>query len=191
MLGNRSVHAIIVALTVSFGVGLVVLMNEKSPAPQIPGITTPDETPGGCVDCHKPFPDLGRDTRLSISILKWAKEGAPEEIMTVAAAVWPHVKLTGQHPLGGPMFAWQSCISCHPGRTPEQPSSCLFCHDHNSERPLDRIVHVIHYITSPRVTGERADFLTVYGGFCTHCHSLTLETGRTALKKGFEELPQP
>lgn len=156
----------------------------------IPGITAADSTPRGCVDCHRPPSASSDDTRLSTRIINWSQAGASDEMMTAARAAWPSSRLTGQHPYGSEMLSLPNCTSCHPGRTPEQPTTCLFCHDETTERPLGPLVHTIHYSLNPEVSGTAPEFLTVYGGFCTLCHAHEETTGHMRLKRGAEALPE-
>jgi len=180
-------------------IALIVAISILSPLPQaqdppsgsgIPGITTADPTPRGCVDCHRPESTSSGDTRLSSRIIRWSREGAPDEMMTAARAAWPTAHLTGQHPYGSEMLSLPNCTACHPGRTPEQPSTCLFCHDETTERPLGPLVHTIHYSLNPEVIGAEPEFLSAYGGFCTLCHALDGTTGKMRLKRGVEDLPE-
>jgi cytochrome c553 len=46
---------------------ILVLSAAAQPAPFLPGLTVKDETPGGCVDCHKNA-GAGKDTRLNVSL---------------------------------------------------------------------------------------------------------------------------
>lgn len=162
------------ALVVAFGVGITVLTQEEE-VPAIPGITAEDDTPNGCVNCHRERPDINRDFRLSTYIEEWATEGAPEEVLELAAAAWPETSLSGQHPNVAGMVAAQ-----------EIPDICLMCHGHDSDKPLERVVHLLHFSG-----GAENHFITGYGGFCTRCHTVDLDTenppaGGVEVKSGKE-----
>jgi len=161
-------------LTVGVGVGIAVFTQETE-LPEIPGITITDDHPNGCVDCHRDRPDIGRDFRLSTHIREWATEGAEEEIMELAEAAWPEASLSGMHPDVSGMVATQ-----------ELPTFCINCHADGSDKPLYRVLHLIHF-----TGGEENHFLTSYGGFCTQCHAVDLDlenppSGGVEIKTGKE-----
>jgi len=168
-----SIFALIAAL--ALGSGIAVFTQEEAELPEIPGITVEDTHPLGCVDCHKPRPDIGQDF-LSLEIKEWAEEGAPDEIMNVAKAAWPEASLTGKHPDVSGMVAAQ-----------ELPGVCLMCHTEDSDKPLPPAVHLIHFSTKPEYTGEDPAFLRIYGGFCTQCHALDPDVGTMTMKSGKEK----
>jgi hypothetical protein len=165
---------LIVAVALGVGVGVVVFTQE-SEVPAIPGITTTDEKPDGCVSCHKERPDINRDFRLSKHIQEWATEGADEEILDLAKAAWPEASLSGKHPDVAGMIATQ-----------ELPTFCLNCHADGSDKPLSSYLHLQHF-----VGGEENHFITSYGGFCTNCHAVNLDienppAGAMTVKTGKE-----
>jgi len=162
------------ALVLAFGVGITVLTQEEE-VPAIPGITVEDDHPNGCVNCHRERPDIGRDFRLSTYIEEWATEGASEEIIELAQAAWPEASLTGKHPNVAGMVATQ-----------EIPGVCVTCHAEGSDKPLDRYLHLQHFYG-----GAENHFVTLYGGYCTQCHTVALDlenppAGGIGIKTGKE-----
>jgi cytochrome c551/c552 len=176
MIKKAPIFALVAALALGLGSGIAVFTQEEAELPEIPGITVEDAKPLGCVDCHKPRPDIGQDFRLSLDIKQWATEGAPEEVMNVARAAWPEAELTGMHPEVSAMVAAQ-----------ELPGVCLTCHGANTKMPLAPAMHLYHYSIKPEYTGEDPTFLRIYGGFCTQCHALDLEVGTMIMKSGKEK----
>jgi cytochrome c551/c552 len=161
-----------VALGVSVG---VAVFTQESEVPAIPGITTADEKPDGCVSCHKERPDINRDFRLSTYIGEWATEGVEVEILDIAKAAWPEATLSGKHPDVAGMIATQ-----------ELPAACLSCHAEGSDMPLPSYLHLQHF-----VGGEENHFITSYGGYCTQCHAVNLDienppAGAVTVKTGKE-----
>ena len=162
------------ALVLAFGVGITVLTQEEE-VPAIPGITAEDDHPNGCVNCHRERPDIERDFRLSTYIEEWATEGAEEEILELAQAAWPEASLTGKHPNIAAMVATQ-----------ELPTFCLTCHSDESDKPLYRYLHLQHFYG-----GAENHFVTLYGGYCTQCHTVALDlenppAGGVGIKTGKE-----
>lgn len=49
-------------------IGIPAVLSQEHELPELPGITVEDEKPNGCVDCHKPRPDIGMDFRLSLAL---------------------------------------------------------------------------------------------------------------------------
>lgn len=145
---------------------------EMPPARAIPGITTDDQYPRGCVDCHINYEEMNRDTRLSTIIAEWATSVPPNLLDTAQAVAGPKLKLKGVHPrlravgiLGG------------------IPAVCIGCHEHETKTapPLIPLLHKIH------LAGEgEAVFLRVFQGECTHCHKLDGTTGLWRVPSGPE-----
>ncbi|GEM_PF-1350313 len=164
--------ALVVAF--AFGVGTTVLTQEEE-VPAIPGITVEDDHPNGCVNCHRERPDIGRDFRLSTYIEEWATEGTPEEILELAQAAWPEASLSGKHPNVAEMTA-----------TRELPTACMTCHSEEGDKPLSSYLHLQHF-----AGGAENHFVTLYGGYCTQCHSVDLNleeppAGGIGIKTGKE-----
>lgn len=80
--------ALAVALLLGLGAAVVVHTQEEE-VPQLPGITVEDPKPQGCVDCHKPRPDIGRDFRLSVELQEI--EGHPDISGMVATQEIPEL----------------------------------------------------------------------------------------------------
>lgn len=82
-------RGLIIALAIALliGVGAAVVRTQEEEVPQLPGITVEDPKPEGCVDCHKPRPDIGRDFRLSVELQEI--EGHPDISGMVASQEIP------------------------------------------------------------------------------------------------------
>jgi hypothetical protein len=136
--------------------------------PDLPGITTPDRTPNGCVDCHRNNPEQKTDARLTHYMEKW-REGASPKLLAKAQAAAPEgTKLSGKHPDAASLIA-------------VIPTDCLKCHSGNSKLapPFKKLLHTIH------LTGG-SSFLATYKGTCTNCHKLDQKTGAWSLGSGPE-----
>jgi hypothetical protein len=147
---------------------------DVKPAPKlsdIPGITTPDRTPNACVNCHKNYPEMKRDFRLTAILAGW-KNGTDPDIFEKARACAPvGVTLKGKHPDVSELI---KII----------PNDCLMCHSRNSSSapPFAKLLHAIHL-----VGGEENGFLARAGGTCTSCHKLNQKTGTWGLGSGEEK----
>jgi hypothetical protein len=131
------------------------------PARKIPGITTDDPYPNGCVDCHINYPEMNMDTRFSTLMKLWrvrvdsllmekVKDSAPEGMI-----------LKGKHPNAPASFN-------------NIPGDCMICHSKKSKTvpPFAKMIHKIHL-----TGGEENPFLTLFQGECTYCHKLNLSNG--------------
>ncbi|MCL4436047.1 MAG: hypothetical protein M1503_08700 [Thaumarchaeota archaeon] len=58
---------ILIITTLSFA-GLPAVLSKPSSFPELLSATGKDVNPNGCVNCHQPRPDIGRDLRLSVLI---------------------------------------------------------------------------------------------------------------------------
>lgn len=137
----------------------------------IPSITTPDRTPNACVDCHKVYPEMKFDGRLSTVIAGW-KVKPDLKILEKARAAAPIGKtITGEHP---DIKALVKTI----------PDDCLMCHVRDSRvaPPFAKLLHEIHL-----VGGKENHFLTLANGTCTSCHKLDQKTGTWRLGSGIEK----
>ncbi len=87
---------LIITLITAFviGIGAAAVLTQEEEVPELPGITVEDAKPQGCVDCHKPRPDIERDFRLSIELQEL--EGHPDISGMVASQEIPGL-----------------CMSCH------------------------------------------------------------------------------
>lgn len=127
---------------------------------QIPGLTSKDAYPNGCVDCHV----VGKDADMRISTLMATWTSAVPVALTekARAASVATSKIKGKHPAMANVKANvpQTCLAgCH------KPGSTI-------APPFAQLMHVIHLVGG---TGNR--FLTAHQGECTHCHKLDQKTG--------------
>ena len=131
------------------------------PARKIPGITTEDKFPRGCVDCHTNHPELNLDARFSSLMKGWNTRVEPALLAKAQASAPSGVTLKGKHPVVA--FALKNI-----------PAACTTCHSKKSTLapPFAQMLHSIHL-----TGGEQNHFMTVYQGECTHCHKLNASTG--------------
>lgn len=140
--------------------------------PVIPGITTPDNFPGGCVDCHIRLPERNMDVRLSTRMKKWRESVDPQLLARIGAVSPKTVTLTGRHP---PL--------------PEQsyrniPGSCMACHGKSQTKipAMAPMLHALHLIG-----GKENHFITEFQGACTHCHKFDARTAKWSIPSGAEK----
>jgi hypothetical protein len=128
----------------------------------IPGITSKDVFPRGCVDCHINRPDLKMDVRLSTLMKQWNQRVDSKLLDRAKLSAPDGLKVTGKHP------RVESALK-------NIPAECLNCHAANSRSapPFARMLHGIHL-----GGGAENHFLTMFQGECTHCHKLNQTTGR-------------
>jgi len=149
--------------------------SQEPPAPppsrQIPGLTTPDQFPRGCVDCHVNRPDLRLDVRLSTLVGQWQTKVDSALLARVRRFTPAAIPLKGKHPKIN-------------AATAEIPKTCLMCHSRTSTvaPPFVRLLHGLHL-----VGGANNHFLTMFQGECTHCHKLDKTTGVWSLGGGTEK----
>jgi len=123
------------------------------------------------VSCHIDMPDIGVDGRLSTSIREWERQVPPDVVAIARRAADSDVIVRGKHPpLPLPLV--------------DVPSSCMTCHGAGSKSapPFYRLLHLMHYSG-----GNENHFLTEFGGECTLCHKMDLQTGRWTLPSGSEK----
>ena len=139
--------------------------------PDLPGITTPDKTPNGCVDCHRNNPEQKTDARLTTYMEKWRQGASPKLLAKAQAAAPEGTKLSGKHPDAASLIA-------------VIPTDCLKCHSGNSKLapPFKKLLHTIHLSG-----GKENSFLATYKGTCTNCHKLDQKTGAWSLGSGSEK----
>ncbi len=145
----------------TLGPGAVAQTASQAPAMrQIPGLTSRDPYPNGCVDCHIVGKDA--DMRISALMATWTS-AVPAALTEKARATSVDAsKIKGKHPAVANVKANipQTCLAgCH------KPGSTI-------APPFGRLMHVIHLVGG---TGNR--FLTTNQGECTHCHKLDQKTG--------------
>lgn len=137
----------------------------------IPSITTPDRTPHACVDCHKTYPEMEIDGRLTTALAGWKKDTDPRILEKARAAAPAGRTLAGRHP---DISALVKIV----------PDDCLMCHSRDSwaAPPFTKLLHAIHL-----VGGTENHFLTLANGTCTSCHKLDEKTGTWLLGSGEEK----
>jgi len=141
------------------------------PARKIPGLTTEDKFPGGCVDCHINMPDIKQDERISTLMSRWTTK-AESKLMKRAQAVVPEgVLLKGVHPPAAESLK-------------NIPAACSSCHTKSSKTapPLAALLHIIHL-----TGGDDNHFLTIFQGECTYCHKMNGTTGVWTMPSGPEK----
>ena len=137
---------------------------------QIPGITTKDAFPDGCVGCHIVAKD--GDMRISTMAEKW-KTAVPAPLLAKAKASSADAsKVKGKHlPI--------------PKVKANTPQTCLTsCHKKGSTTapPFAQLMHAIHL-----TGGDQNKFLTMFQGECTHCHKMDQKTGAWKIASGAEK----
>lgn len=139
---------------------------------QIPGITTKDAYPNGCVDCH--VAGKTGDMRISVLMAKYAT-AVPPALLDKAKASSPAAlaaKLKGKHmPVPNPKAnVPQSCMTaCHKKGSTVAP-------------PFAQLMHTIHLQGAAQNT-----FLTTHQGECTFCHKLDAKTGTWKIASAAEK----
>jgi hypothetical protein len=147
---------------------------QKPPMPpprNIPGITTADAFPRGCVDCHVNHPEMKLDARLSTALKRWTTKVEPKVLEKAQPAAPAGMALKGKHPDVSAM-------------TKDIPKGCLACHASNSKMapPMAQMIHRIH------LTGGKENvFMTLYQGECTHCHKMDAAKGKWTIPSGPEK----
>jgi len=141
------------------------------PLRDIPGITTADMFPSGCVNCHLNFTDRNMDTRISTSLANWEKKVDPKLLAKAQAASPAGVSLTGRHPSSAESLA-------------DIPKACIACHDRMSQDApaFSQMVHLIHL-----TGGQDNHYMTLFQGECTHCHKFNPDTGKWFVPSGIEK----
>lgn len=162
---SKILSLLLIAISISSAVVLATGQEKEKSAPtplarKIPGITTDDKFPRGCIDCHTNRPELNLDKISSLMQGLTAKVEAG--LLAKAQAAAPSgVTLKGKHPPVA--FALKNI-----------PASCMTCHGKSAKSapPFAQMLHNIHL-----TGGDQNRFLTVYQGECTHCHKLNPATG--------------
>ena len=134
--------------------------SQASATREIPGLTSKDAYPNGCVDCHVAGKDA--DMRISTLMATWTKAVPAALAEKARAASVDASKIKGKHPAMANVKANipQTCLAgCH------KPGSTI-------APPFARLMHVIHL-----VGGNKNRFVTTNQGECTHCHKLDQKTG--------------
>lgn len=167
---TRTLTLVFTAMLAAAAAGQTPVASQRATAPQIPGITSKDAHPNGCVDCHVNGKD--GDKRLSTLITAWTSAVPVAQIEKAKASSADPSKIKGKH-LPIPKVAAnipQSCLSvCHKKGSTIAP-------------PFAQLMHTIHL-----TGGNQNLFLTVNQGECTHCHKLDQKTGTWKLPNGTEK----
>ncbi len=139
---------------------------------QIPGITSKDPFPNGCVDCH--VAGKTGDMRISVLMAKYAT-AVPPALIEQAKASSPAAlasRIKGKHMAVPNVKANvpQSCMSaCHKKGSAMAPS-------------FAQLMHTIHL-----QGGAKNTYLTTHQGECTYCHKLDPKTGAWKIPSGAEK----
>lgn len=137
---------------------------------QIPGITTKDVYPNGCVDCHVAGKD--GDIRMSALMMKWTSAVPAALVEKSRASSVDPSRIKGKHPSMSNVKA-------------NVPQTCLSgCHKKGSTiaPPFANLMHAIHL-----AGGSKNRFLTADQGECTHCHKLDQKTGAWKMPSAAEK----
>jgi hypothetical protein len=140
------------------------------PVRKIPGITTDDPFPIGCVNCHINYVEMNLDTRFSTLMKQWSVAVEPNLVAHAQASSPSGITIKGKHP--------------HVATALEDiPAGCFMCHSQGSTMapPFSRMLHRVHLSG-----GEENQFLTLFQGECTYCHKLDLSTGQWSIPSGPE-----
>lgn len=167
----------VLAITMLFGLaGFLMVGAQQTGVPAWPGITTTDDKPNGCMDCHRLT--ANRDLRLSTTLRLWATQGSPKEAINVAQAVFPRATvLLGRHPDVTQIITT--------GAVPI-PTQCIACHK-SQGRPITAVIHLLHLSQNPDFVSKRFTFTERSGNNCTSCHAVNVNTGPMTIKAGTEQ----
>jgi len=145
---------------------------EETVLRDIPGITTADQFPGACVDCHVNMPDRKMDVRIGTLMKQWYEKVDPKIVKRVQTTMPGGRALKGRHPVlpaDGLRDIPASCRSCHRSASREAP-------------PLGPMLHVLHL-----TGGAENHYIKLFGGACTYCHKFDAGTGQWKLPSGPEK----
>lgn len=139
---------------------------------QIPGITSKDPYPNGCVDCH--VAGKTGDMRISVLMATYAS-AVPAGLIDKAKASSPAAlasRIKGKH-------------MQVPNVKANVPQSCMTaCHKKGSAvaPPFAQLMHTIHL-----QGGTQNTFLTTHQGECTYCHKVDPKTGMWRIASGADK----
>ena len=155
-------HSILLTAGVLLVSPLVPAAAAQTPAVrQIPGLTSRDAYPNGCIDCHVVGKDA--DMRISALMATWTSAVPVPLAEKARASSVDASKIKGKHPAATATMKSnvpQTCVAgCH------KPGSTI-------APPFGQLMHVIHLVGG---AGNR--FMTANQGECTHCHKLDQKTG--------------
>lgn len=156
----KTTFSILFSVVIAFAM-ITIAQSDEPTLRKIPGITDKDANPNGCVSCHKNYPEMKADFRLSKIFTEWA-EKVPDAMMAKFQAIAPDgIQLKGKHPY-------------KVKEDDNVPEVCFKCHGKSMKTafPMQALLHTIH------LTGEKNNhFLTMYNGDCTHCHKFDQKSG--------------
>jgi cytochrome c553 len=144
---------------------------EQPPPRNIPGITTEDKYPSACVSCHKDYPDMKMDVRISNLMKQMAEKVDAKLLAKSQGAMSGDVQLKGKHP----------SLNYSTANIPE---ICIKCHEKSAKNspPFKQLIHLIH------ITGGKDNYyMTMFQGECTYCHKLDKKTGIWSVPSGKEQ----
>lgn len=149
------------SISESFAQGEDTTEQKLLPPRNIPGITTQDQFPKACVDCHINYTEMNMDTRFSTLMQLWRVRVDSALLAKAQNAAPEGMILKGVHPDAPTTFN-------------NIPAECLTCHSKKSNvaPPFARMIHKIHL-----TGGTENHFLTLFQGECTYCHKLDMKTG--------------
>ncbi|MFA6570895.1 MAG: hypothetical protein WCT77_06615 [Bacteroidota bacterium] len=165
---------VLFCLIIAVAIIFKAVSDEPKAAPEprkIPGITDVDSMAHGCVSCHKNYPEMKFDGRLSTILAEWKENGVPPELLAKAQSIAPDgITLKGKHPFKV---------------SPEDniPQVCNKCHGKSMKTafPMPDLLHVIHLSG-----GKDNHFIMMFNGDCTHCHKMDFKTGKWSIVNGKE-----
>jgi len=128
-----------------------------------------DAFPRACVDCHRNFPERDLDVRISTLASRWQQGVRPATLERAQLAAPAGVKLQGKHPAIKVGAVPAGCETCHTKTATKTP-------------PFARLVHALHLLG-----GEQNEFVSHFGGSCTHCHKLDPATAAWSVPSATEE----
>jgi len=140
-----------------------------SSVPSLPGITSRDPFPRGCVDCHVVLPEENRDVRISTLMTVLSGQVPPELLARVQALNLSGKTLQGRHPIVSETLN-------------DIPSGCLKCHTTNSDiaPPFSGLIHLLH------LGGGNNHYMSLFQGQCLYCHKYNGKTGAWSIPSGPE-----
>lgn len=149
------------SISETFAQGEDTTEQKLPPHRNIPGITTPDQFPNACVDCHINYTEMNMDTRFSTLMKLWREKVDSALLVKAQDAAPEGMILKGKHPKAPTSFN-------------KIPAECLTCHSKksNTAPPFARMIHMIHL-----TGGANNNYLTIFQGECTYCHKLNSNTG--------------
>ncbi len=110
--------------------GLPTALSELGVFPELLSASAGDVKPNGCVDCHQPRPDIGRDLRLSV-LVSDIKNHTSSTIDTISNSQIPTIcKACHESRLGNTLHLIHLGYEINPANnsTISYTGECLYCH---------------------------------------------------------------